>query len=192
MMKYASTIDEVEKILRGIKGIVDLERLSNDDRAEILDLEQKAEQILMMGLAKTVNRGLRDAIDKEVTYAAIHDPDLRHPPGPTVIWVREGETIGEEVWDKAIIEELKEREDVLFIGEGFVLYTDKIRRMQKTEMTVVFPGLAVPELQNMDKIESVVSATLSAPADLHLKRKLGWSTADPKIGTILIGFNLVK
>jgi len=192
MMKYASTIDEVEKILRGIKGIVDVERLNDEDCAEILDLERKAEQILMMGLAKTVNRGLRDAIDREVTYAAIHDPDLRHPPGPTVIWVREDEIIGEEVWDKAIIDGLKKRQDVLFIGEGFVLYADKIRRMQKTEMTVVFQGLPVPELQNIDKIESVVSATLSAPADLHVKRKLGWSTTDPKIGTILIGFNLVK
>jgi len=192
MMKYASTIDEVEKILRGIKGIVDVERLNDEDCAEILDLERKAEQILMMGLAKTVNRGLRDAIDRGVTYAAIHDPDLRHPPGPTVIWVREDEIIGEEVWDKAIIDGLKKRQDVLFIGEGFVLYADKIRRMQKTEMTVVFQGLPVPELQNIDKIESVVSATLSAPADLHVKRKLGWSTTDPKIGTILIGFNLVK
>jgi len=192
MMKHASTIDEVEKTLRGIEGIVDVERLNNDDRAEILDLEQKAEQILMMGLAKTVNRGLRDAINRDVTYAAIHDPDLRHPPGPTVIWVREDEIVGEEVWDRAIIEELKKREDVLFIGEGFVLYADKIRRIRKTEMTVVFPGLLVPELQNIDKIESVVSATLSAPADLHIKRKLGWSTTDPKIGTILIGFNLIK
>jgi len=191
MTKYASTSDEVEKILRGIKGIVDVERLDTGDRAEILDLEQKAEQILMMGLAKTVNRGLRDAIDREVTYAAIHDPDLRHPPGPTVIWVREDEIIGEEVWDRAIIEGMKKREDLLFIGEGFVLYSDKIRRMQKTEMTVVFPGLPVPELQNMDKIEKVVSATLSAPADLHVKRRLGWSTTDAQIGTILVGFNLV-
>jgi len=157
-----------------------------------LDLEQRAEQILMMGLAKTVNRGLRDAIDRDVTYAAIHDPDLRHPPGPTVTWVRGEEIIGEEVWDKAVIEELKNRGDVLFIGEGFVLYAEKIRRMQKTEVTVVFPSLPVPELQSIDKIESVVSATLSAPADLHVKRKLGWSTTDPKIGTILIGFNLVR
>ena len=192
MMEYASTIDEVEKILRGIKGIVDVERLNDEDRAEILDLEQKAEQILMMGLAKAVNRGLRDAIDRDVTYAAIHDPDLRHPPGPTVIWVREDEIIGEELWDKAAIEQLKKRENVLFIGEGFILYADKIRRMQKTEMTVVFPGLPVPELQSVAKIESVVSATLSAPADVHVKRKLGWSTIDPKIGTILIGFNFTK
>jgi len=192
MIRHALTIDEVEKVLQSIKGIVDVERLNNQGRAEILDLEQKAEQVLMMGLAKTVNRGLRNAIDRDVTYAAIHDPDLRHPPGSTVIWVREDEIIGEEVWDKAIIEELKKREDVLFIGEGFILYTDKIRRMQKTEMTVVFPGLPVPELQDIDKIGDIVSATLSAPADLHIKRKLGWSTTDPKIGTILIGFNLVK
>jgi len=192
MIRHALTIDEVEKVLRSMKGIVDVERLNNQGRAEILDLEQKAEQVLMMGLAKTVNRGLRNAIDRDVTYAAIHDPDLRHPPGSTVIWVREDEVIGEEVWDKAIIEELKKREDVLFIGEGFILYTDKIRRMQKTEMTVVFPGLPVPELQDIDKIGDIVSATLSAPADLHIKRKLGWSTTDPKIGTILIGFNLVK
>jgi len=157
-----------------------------------LELEQKAEQILMMGLARTVNRGLRDAIDRDVTYAAIHDPDLRHPPGPTVIWVREDEIIGEEVWDKTVIEELKKREDVLFIGEGFVLYADKIRRMQKTEMTVVFPGLPVPELQSIGKIERVVSATLAAPADIYVKKKFGWSTTDPKIGTILVGFNLVK
>jgi len=191
-VKHDSTIDEAEKILRGIKGIVDVERLNDEDRAEILNLEQRAEQILMMGLAKTVNRGLRDAIDRDVTYAAIHDPDLRHPPGPTVIWVRGEEIIGEEVWDKAIIEKLKNRGDVLFIGEGFILYAEKIRRMQKTEVTVVFPSLPVPELQSIDKIESVVSATLSAPADLHVKRKLGWSTTDPKIGTILIGFNLVK
>ena len=191
-MKHASVVDQAEKILRGIKGIVHVERLSNEERAEILDLEQKAEQILMMGLARTVNRGLRNAIDRDVTYAAIHDPDLRHPPGSTVIWVREDEIIGEEVWDKAVVEEIKKREDVLFIGEGFVLYADKIRRMQKTEMTVVFPGLPVPELQSIGKIEHVVSATLAAPADIYVKKKLGWSTADPKIGTILVGFNLVK
>jgi len=185
-------VDEAERILRGIKGIVDVERLNDEDRAEILDLEQRAEQILMMGLAKCVNRGLREAIDRDVTYAAIHDPDLRHPPGPTVIWVRGDEVIGEEVWDKEIIEKIGNRGDVLFIGKGFVLYADKIRRMQKTEVTVVFPGLPVPELQSLDKIESIVSATLCAPADLHIKGKLGWSTTDPKIGTILIGFNLVK
>ena len=191
-MNHTSVIDEAEKILRGIKGIVDVERLNDEDRAEILGLEQKAEQIMMMGLAKAVNRGLRDAMDRDVTFVAIHNPNLRHPPGPTVTWVREDEIIGEEVWDKAIIEELKKREDVLFIGEGFVLYADRIRRIQKTEMTVVFPSLLVPELQNIDRIENVVSATLSAPADLHVKRKLGWSTTDPNIGTILIGFNLVK
>jgi len=191
-MKYASTVNEVEGALRGIKGIVDVEILNEKDRAEILDLEHKAEQILMMGLAKILNRGLREAIGRDVTFGVIHDPDLRHPPGPTVIWVREDEIIGEEVWDKAVIEELKKRQDVLFIGEGFVLYADKIRRMQKTEMIVVFPGLPVPELQSLDKVERIVSATLAAPADIYVKRKLGWSTTDPKIGTILVGFNLLK
>ena len=39
-MNNTSVIDEAEKILRGIKGIVDVERLNDEDRAEILGLEQ--------------------------------------------------------------------------------------------------------------------------------------------------------
>jgi len=181
---------EVKRTLRGISGITGIWQPLPEDLRRILKLEKEGEEKALMGMAKGFNEGLREVLKRQVVLAVAFHPELRRPSGPTVILKSGGEVVGEDVSNSERLKELKERSEVLFISENFVIYKDKLKRSTLKDMVVLFPPLSFPKLGGVNGVKDVVSAWPTVPVDLYIKGRAGWNTSDPKSGTMLIGFNL--
>ncbi|MFQ5761993.1 MAG: hypothetical protein ACE5PO_03065 [Candidatus Bathyarchaeia archaeon] len=176
--------------LRAMEGIEDVRVMGEAARVKILELET----IHAAGIASTVaewrNGGVEAVLKRRIVVAAAHNPQLRHPPGPTVLLTADEAILGEEVWGEERIRALKQRPDVLFLGKDFVLYADKVREKAGVKPSFVFPPNPFPELENVTGVRDVISASPSAASDNYIKRQAKWNMNDANLGTVLIGFNV--
>jgi len=186
--KTNEIIKLVEKVLLSIPGIIDFRYLDKKHFKEILRLETIVEKSAI-GI-RCFNEGLREVLKRQIVLAIAHLPNLRHPPEPIILWKAGEEIVGEEVWEEEKIERLKKDSNVIFLGKNFILYRDKLIRLRKAESMLVYPPVRFPELEKIELIKDLVSITVSTPADIYIKKKMGWNVNDPKIGTVLIGFNI--
>jgi hypothetical protein len=183
------TFEKVEAVLKGIKGTLDIKRLSPEHRLKVLELEEAFEEETSMRSRRFYNEGIREVLDRQEVIVLAYNNDFRHPPEPLVRWRLGGVDIGEEVWDAKVLEELRGKKDALLIGDTFVIYRDRLKDSPLVDFVILFPALSFPELEGLDEIKDVVSASPSAPTDIYIRHIMGW---DPKIGIILIGFDLTE
>ncbi|MEM3061881.1 MAG: hypothetical protein QW265_05710 [Candidatus Bathyarchaeia archaeon] len=186
--RVEEAIELVKKVLLGVPGVMEVHRLDKKHFREILRLETLVERS-MVGI-RGFNEGLREVLSRQVVLAIAHLPNLRHPPEPIILWKVGKEVVGEEVWEDKKIEELKKDLNIIFLGKNFVLYKDKLTRLHKADSMLVYPPVRFPELEKIESIKDPVSVTVSTPADVYIKKEMGWNVNDPKIGTVLIGFNI--
>lgn len=184
-------VREIEATLDIVKGVVGLLRLSKEDLQRIQQLEENDEQRMYTGATGGCNEGVREVLRRDLVFAIAKTSEFPQAVAPTVTLVSNGEIVGEEVVDSKKAETLKNQPGIVFVGEKFVLYRDRVRRHPANESTFLFPPLPFPLLKQMDRITDVVSASPAASTDLYVKSKGGWNVADVRLGTILVGFNLV-
>ncbi|MGQ9718316.1 MAG: hypothetical protein ACUVWK_00440 [Nitrososphaerales archaeon] len=185
-MNIDKTLEKVERVLRGIKGTLDVKRLSSEHRDKILDLERTFEEASNESRCY-YNEGIREVLEKREVMVLIHSLEFRHPPTPFVKWRLGGVEVGEEVWDAKSIEELKENKNVLFIGKTFIIRRDRLKNSPLKNFEVLFPPLPFPELEGLDGIRDAVSASPSCLTDIYIKHVM---ELDDKLGIIFIGFDL--
>lgn len=189
-LKINEAIKLTKEVLLNVPGIMDVKLLDKKHLEEILRLETIVEKS-MIGI-KCYNEGLREVLKREIVLVIAHLPELRHPPEPIILWKIENEVVGEEVWEEEKIEKLKKDLNIIFLGKNFILYKNKLSRLRKAESILVYPPIRFPELEKIELIKDIVSVTVSTPADIYIKKEMGWNVNDPKIGTVLIGFNIKK
>jgi len=175
----------VREELARMQGILKTVELNMEDRAEIERLESEAEKGVLMGLCKGVNVGVREALRKRHLIGALSDGTMQWPRCSLIKMVCGSELVGEEVIDAAKREEGKQKGD-LVVGE-IVFNKDRINimRSKHDEMRVQILPLEMPERLG----SSAIVGSPSPPADLYIKRRMGLDTNDPKLGTILVGFD---
>jgi hypothetical protein len=183
-------IDQVTGALTKIEGIDQVKLIADDLKNQILEIEKSHENHMKTMFADCINQGVRDVLARKIVIAIMHNPQLRHPPGPTVVLSLHDEIIGEEVWEVDTIKAMKKRSDVLFISEDFVIYKEKIRETPSGKPEFLFPGLPFPELDIINGVNDVISASPIASTDVDIRRSMGWNEEDPNLGTVLIGFNI--
>ncbi|MEM3437724.1 MAG: hypothetical protein QXP55_04230 [Nitrososphaerales archaeon] len=188
-MSVEKIFEKVESVLKSIKGAIDVKKLSNDQRAKILELEEAFEKETLMRSRRFYNEGIREVLNRQIVMVLLHNKDFRHPPEPFVKWRLGGVDIGEEVWDAGVLEELKRRKDTLLLGNTFVIYRDRLKGSPLVDFVILFPTLSFPELEGVGGIKDIVSASPSAPTDIYIKNVMGW---DSKLGIIFIGFDLTE
>ena len=186
-MEINKALERVEKVLKDIKGTLDVKQLSPENRAKILELEETFEEEASSESKRYYNEGIREVLERQEVIVLAHTPEFRHPPAPFVKWRLGGVDVGEEVWDAKSIEELKENKNVLFVGKTFIIYRDRLKNSPLKDFIVLFPSLPFPELESLNEIKDVVSASPSCPTDIYTKHIMGW---DAKLGLIIIGFDL--
>ncbi|MEM3754948.1 MAG: hypothetical protein QXE19_04605 [Candidatus Bathyarchaeia archaeon] len=187
-MKHNEVIKLIKEVLLSIPGIIDVRYLDRKHFEEILKLETLVEKS-MIGI-RCFNEGLREVLKRQVVLVIVHLPNLRHPPEPIILWKIGEEIVGEEVWEDEKIEKLKKDPNIIFLGKNFILYKDKLAHLRKADSTLVYPPIRFPELEEIKLIKDVASITVSTPVDIYIKKEMGWDINDPKIGTVLIGFNI--
>jgi hypothetical protein len=157
--------------------------LSREEVAEVLRLEGEAEKKAMMGLGKGINLGLREALKRRNAFACATDLNLTWPECSYIKLVCDGEVIGEDVYDKAALEDLKKKGHM--VAGNLVLYKDKMKvfKEKRDEMRVHILPMEIPELT----VCGAVVGVPSPPADIYLKTTLGVDTEDNRLGTIVVG-----
>lgn len=182
--------------LRTVKGLKGVSRLRNDDHQPILDREQKAEAQSLMGLGKVVNTGVREILDRDLIYVALTSMDFDWGCYATLVLKKGPEIVGEEVRDKAVIEQLSKKENVWFLHQNFVVYKDKVTFPQDIMNKVChFEIPCLPaEFCILDndqfQCQSIGFANPCVPGDLFLKERYFDGLDEKGLGTILVGVKL--
>jgi len=185
-MEKDKALEKVEKVLKSIKGVLEVRQISPENRGKILELEETFEEEASDPSKCYYNEGIREVLDRQEVIVLTHTNEFRHPPAPFVKWRLGGVYVGEEVWDAKCIEELKENKNALFIGKTFVIHRDRLKNSPLRNFEVLFPPIPFPELEGLNEIKDVVSASPSCPTDIYIKHIMGW---DDKKGLIIIGFD---
>jgi hypothetical protein len=184
------SLDAVVRKLRSIAGIIDVWRVEESDKKIILELEKNANEDAGLAIGIEIsNRGATLALQREFVVCINHSPSLRHPAKPILILAADQDILGEEVWEEAKIAKLRSDSNVMFLGNGFALFKDKMSRIGERRLRFEYGPEGFPEIETIHGVRDVVSATMSPAADIYVKRKANWPSADPATGTVLIGFN---
>jgi hypothetical protein len=168
---------------------MDVWQLDASDKKTIFQLEMKAnEGDGLMGLG-IVNEGAKLALERKFVVCINHSPTLRHPPKPILVLATDKDVVGREEWRQDEIARLQADPNAIFLGKGFVLFRDKLNAARKGPLRFEYGPQVFPEIETIQNVCDVVSATVSPATDLYVKGRAKWDTTDPSIGTVLIGFN---
>ncbi len=173
-------------ILRKIaemKGVFSPTLLCPEDRKKILMLEAEAEKRIMMGKIPGINLGVRTALKMDYVVAALTNMEFEWPEA-TCILVCNSKAVGEVVHNESRLRMLKEKGE-LVLG-SLVIYKKLYKKADRRKMKLII----LPLMVSME-IEGywIIVGSPSPPADHYIKERLGYSSENPEIGTILVGLN---
>jgi hypothetical protein len=177
-----AAIDEALTIIKGMRGTKKAFPLNKKDIVDILETERGVKS--QMG-QKVFNLGLEETTKRDHVICIVKDVTFRPPPEPTVFMLDEEQTIlGTEVLPGEHAK-YRDMDNVMFLCQDFVVFTDK---KQKTREYWFMPPVSFPELTVIDGVSEVVSCSPSPPSDIVIKTNYNLED-DPKLATILVGFN---
>jgi hypothetical protein len=188
-------LELVLEILRGGRGVKTLKVLTATDKRSVLEVEEKAEKRIVYGMCRTLNQGIKEALQRDYTVAVVMDTSIfEYPHHPYMVMVYDDTIVGEPVKDLKRIDELKKDRANIFLWENFVIYTQRLPRgreaMQKLRM--VYIPRAPPQLEEVACVEEGVFGTPSTEGHILLKKLLSFTSTDSLMGTYLIGFNIKR
>ncbi|HEX9908738.1 MAG TPA: hypothetical protein VGB78_09805 [Thermoplasmata archaeon] len=182
--KNPRKLDEVLRVLSGLKGVRQAFFLSKEMRC---GLERIERDYPSFGPLTVRNDGVQECLRRAHVACMIKDAKFRPPPQPTVLLVdSDGSVIGHELLpgEKAASKDRK----TIFIGKDFVMYYEKGRGKGAK---FVLPPIPFEEVERIDGVSCVCSASPCTVGDLYL-RKEAHLEDDPKLASILVGFDLVS
>lgn len=174
-------LEEISKSLKSIKGVVDVLLMSPEEIEKIREFEIQAEKNKAAGgMMDFINEGVWEVLSKEAVFLIFIDEtfsDRKHDQSLTLMKDPSGNILG-RLLRKDEIEEFKNRSDVLFIGEDFVIFSN-VKTQGKPYF--VIPSQKVEELKD----QKGISASLCVPTDLFFKEK--YNVKGENLGTAIIG-----
>jgi hypothetical protein len=180
----ARTLDEVLVLLSGLKGVRKAFYLDRKLRDQLGRIEKG--KAMSLGPLTVHNDGVLECLRREHVACIVKDKTFRPPPAPTVVLVDEqGKVVGRELigGDKP---QAARGQKLLYLGKDFVIFYDG-RKSSRTRF--VLPPIAFDEVKRIDGAERVCSSSPSTDGDSFLRRSAGLPD-DPKLATILIGFDI--
>lgn len=187
--------EAVLKALRNCKGVLEARALTEEERRRVLEVEQKAEEKVVFGMCRTLNRGVREALEREYAVALVIDSsEFEYPHHPHMRMVWGDMVVGEQVRDKERIEELKRDRSNFFLWENFVLYMPKLPKgaEERKKLRMVYVERQAVQLEGHPYVERSVLGTPSMEGDILIKELLSIHNDKPTVGTCVVGFDLRK
>jgi hypothetical protein len=177
------TLDEVLRTLSCLKGVKHSFYLDKDVRKGLARIEKAYPPIGPLAIR---NDGVLACLKKEHVACIVKDKSFRAPPHPTVLLVNEDdEVIGRELLPGERIPE-REGRKTLYIGKDFVIF---IGGPSGKGANFVLPPVRFLEVEKVSGVTNVISSSPSTLGDLAVRKQAGLKD-DPKLATILIGFDL--
>ncbi|KYC46188.1 MAG: hypothetical protein APG12_00347 [Candidatus Methanofastidiosum methylothiophilum] len=173
--------EEVLNRLKSVKGIINAFLLSQEDIDKVREFEIQAEKNKAAGgMMDFINEGVWEVLSKSAVFLIFIDEtfsDRKHGQSLTLMKDPSGNILG-KLLRKDEIPEYQKRNDVLFMGEEFVIFTN-VKTQGKPYF--VIPSQKLEELNDLNGI----SASLCVPTDLFFKQK--YNIKGENLGTVLIG-----
>jgi len=189
---------ELEGVLRALqecRGAIAIKVLSEKEKGEILDTEGGVEEKIVFGMCKSLNKGLREALQREFTVAmVIQTSEFQYPHHPYMSMICGDQVVGELIRDEKKVEELRKTPGNLFLWENFVVYMKKLPRnpKERDEMRIVYLPREPLQLKGLPCVKDSVFGTPSIEGDTLIKKMLAVSSQESTVGTCLVGFNIKK
>ena len=175
-------LDGVLRVLSGMRGVKRSFYLTKEMRDGLARLEKRYPSI---GPLTVRNEGILASLEREHVACIIKDKTFRGPPHPTVVLVNDnGEVIGRELLPGDKLAKRPGR--TLMLGQDFVVFADE---SASKGARFVLPPVPFKEVEEIEGTRSVISSSPSTPGDSFLRKKAGIED-DPKLASILIGFDL--
>ena len=194
--KPEEVLQEVIDTINPLRGVLDVGVLTDEVRKNVLKIEMdKAGELIPV-----INMGVNECLNRDYTVAIIKNASFRPPPTATVQLVdNKGNLLGEEIVSNNQKKKYKEDEKAKFINPDFVLLKDqkdieedlKTENLEKnpTKQAFVLPPVQFIEVEELEDTFDVVSSSPDPLADLYLKEVFNFED-DPKLASILVGFNI--
>lgn len=183
------SFEKVEVILRSTKGILDVKWIDQETKKRALEFEEKVRQRALSGTGGYYNEGAVQVLSRTHVCVVLNNTEFRHATEPSLFWVAGDIVIGEEVTDPERLKALKKKGNIKVLKKDFVLHFDRMKKARGRPPVFVIRGIPFPELEGINGIRDVLSASPVGSADIYFKERFGWDTNAPELGTILIGFN---
>jgi hypothetical protein len=185
--------DLIIRTMLSVHGVVRVSRIPDDDRREILALEEEAEKRSLMGLGKVLNVGVREVLKDDLVYVALTDMAFDWGCHATLVLKKGDAVVGEEVRDATAIAKLSNQKNVWFMHRNFVIYKDKIsfpqdivKKICHFEIPCLPADWCVLQTDGQDALRLNYSAP-STLCDTYLKERYFDNRAEHGLGTILLG-----
>lgn len=174
------------EILSNMRGVVKAFYL---DKETLSLVEEEEKNVKAVGDIAVRNDGFNQALEREHVICIVKDPRFRPPPEPTVILETDkGLLMGIEVFPHTA-KEYMEREDIIWLSDGFVVFTDVHPENGDTEYFVM-PPVSFPELNESNGCTNVISCSPAPTCDAMIRKRHGMED-DPKLASILVAFDSI-
>jgi len=182
-LEEGKMLEEVRRSLSRLKGVKNAFFLTSEMKTGLGKIEKHYPSI---GPLAVQNDGVMECLRRKHVACIIKDKSFRAPPHSTVMLVNDsGDVLGRELLPG---EKLEEQAGVkhIFLGDDFVIFA---REGTGKGARFVLPPVPFVEVERVVGVEDVVSSSPSTMGDLYLRKHAGLED-DPKLASILIGFNL--
>lgn len=182
--------EQVLEKLGQVKGVGATKLLSSEDRETIRKMEEKADQMTLMGLGRGDNQGVKKVLDMDVLVSFLTDMDYEWPCGPNVILKHKDKKVGEDTEDAERLKEVEKSSDSLVIG-NIIIYDKEIlmeANSSKEPLVVVLPPKECEPVGCIEGVSDAILASPSTPTDEYIKEKM-CETNECGSGTFLLGFD---
>lgn len=183
-------IEQVLEKLGQVKGVGATTLLSSEDREIIRKMEEKADQMTLMGLGRGDNQGVKKVLDMDVLVSFFTDMDYEWPCGPNVILKHKDKKVGEDTEDAERLKEVEKSSDSLVIG-NIIIYDKGVlmeANSSKEPLVVVLPPKECESVGCIEGVGDAILASPSSPTDEYIKERM-YEKNEFGSGTFLLGFD---
>lgn len=174
------------QIVKGLKGVIEAFYLEDDILAKVREEEATVRAV---GNISVINEGFNEALKREKVICIVKDPRFRPPPTPTVtLMSTDGKCMGLEVFPETAGEYMG-REDILWLSDGFVIFTDVVPEPGSGQ-AFIMPPVPFPEINETNGCKDVISCSPAPTCDKMIRE---WHGMDDngKYASVLIAFNRI-
>ena len=183
-LREKELLEQVLATLSSLTGVRKAFYLDDDLKRRIGEIE--AGRSTGLGPLTVHNEGVLECLRHAHVACIVKDTAFRPPPAPTVVLLNEeGTVVGRELIANET-PEARSGQKLIYLGKDFVIFYEEGR---SSRTRFVLPAVSFAEVEALDYTANVCSSSPSTDGDSFLRRSAGLPD-DPKLATILIGFDL--
>lgn len=120
-------------LIREDEKIIIAEMLPNEIKKNVLQFEMKRSKEVVPFINKGVHQAFNEAEQMIIVRKSYDEKYFSENNANLTLKTERGQIVGEEINDEEILAELRQRDDVRFLSDNFVKFTNPIRELGEKE-----------------------------------------------------------